>query len=171
MKRAPFRVVVADPAWLLRDALPGPRRGSVKHYRCLPLDEIKRFPMPPVADDALLFLWRVAALGDEAYDVMRAWGFVPKAELVWVKHTRTGKRHFGMGSYVRNCHEICLIGRRGRARVRARNVRSVFDAPVGEHSRKPDEFYEIVESLSDGPYLELFARRRRDGWTCLGDEI
>lgn len=78
---------------------------------------------------------------------------------------------FGMGHYTRGAHETCLIGRRGKAKVLDRSVRSVFFAPVGAHSEKPEEFYRIVEKLSPGPYLELFARRRRPGWTCVGDEL
>lgn len=167
----PYSVLVADPPWQFGDALPGKGRGAVKHYDVLRLEDIERFPLPPLADDALLFLWRVSAMVEEAYRVCRAWGFVPKSELVWEKFTKHGKQHFGMGRYVRASHETCIIATRGRVKVASRSIRSVFPAVVGKHSAKPDRFYQIVESLHCGPYVELFARRHRSGWACLGKEL
>lgn len=130
----------------------------------------------PVADDALLFLWRVSAMGEEAYTVVRAWGFTPKSEVVWLKRTVNGKRWFGMGRYVRMEHEVCLIGARGSSAslVADKSVRSTFEAVAlkDAHSRKPEELQDLVERLvPGGPYLELFARRPRPGWTCVGDEL
>jgi N6-adenosine-specific RNA methylase IME4 len=107
----------------------------------------------------------------EALDVMAAWGFALKTEIVWLKRTRTGKRWFGMGRTVRAEHEVCLVGTRGRPVTRCKNVRSTFEAVAGKHSEKPVEFYAIVELLREGPYVELFARRRRAGWTNLGDQV
>lgn len=127
--------------------------------------------LPPIADNAVLFLWRVASMQREALDVVRAWGFEVKSELVWLKTTARGARHFGMGRYVRNEHETCLIATRGRATPVVRNVRSTFSAPVGVHSAKPDEFYRIVETMYPGNRLELFARRERSGWKCIGDQL
>jgi N6-adenosine-specific RNA methylase IME4 len=134
-----------------------------------------------LADDALLFLWRVASQQEEALRVMRAWDFVPKSEIVWIKtqdnvthpHVLGGGLAFGMGRYCRHCHEVCLIGSRGKGvrLVKNRSVRSVFFAPRGKHSEKPDKMYEIIESLADGPYLELFARRHRPGWLQFGDQL
>jgi N6-adenosine-specific RNA methylase IME4 len=108
----------------------------------------------------------------DALDVVEAWGFKVKAELVWVKQTSTGKAlHFGMGRYTRAAHETCLIAVRGRASVRVHDQRSIFFAPVGRHSAKPDAFYWITMRLAAGPYAELFARRRRAGWRCFGNEL
>ena len=169
-----FRTIATDCPWGFDDSLPGEGiRGAAKKYQTQGVEFLKSFPLPPLADDALLFFWRVSAMQQEALDVVRAWGFVVKSELVWVKKTKTGKRHFGMGHYVRAEHETCLIASRGHGNrlVRTHAIRSVFEAPVGVHSRKPDEFYEIVERLAPGPYVELFARRERRGWTCFGDEI
>lgn len=165
------RVLCADPAWKFGDKLPGPKRGAQKHYALMSLADIKAFPLPPLHDNAILFLWRVSAMVEEAYQVVRAWGFVPKSELVWVKRTKTGKRHFGMGRTVRAEHESCIIATRGRVQVADRSVRSTFEAPVGEHSAKPDRFYEIVQQLSTGPYTELFARTQRRGWRQYGFEM
>jgi N6-adenosine-specific RNA methylase IME4 len=166
-----FRVLVADPPWKFGDSLPGVGRGAIKHYPCLSVSELETFLLPEMATDSVLFLWRVASMQDEALRVMRAWGFKLKTELVWRKTTRTGKRHFGMGRIVRAEHEVCLIGTKGRPKPLVLNVRSTFEAPVGRHSEKPDAFYDIVDSLYAGPVVELFARRERNGWTCLGNEL
>lgn len=195
------RVLVADPPWKFGDKLPGKGRGAEKYYPCLSLDEIKCFPLPPLADDAVLFLWRVSSMQQEAIDVARAWGFKPHSELTWVKtlpckrcdamgymllvddgdiaawcrecQGRGYKIAFGMGRIVRGAHEACLIATRGKAtqRVLAKNIRSVLHAPVGRHSEKPKEFFDIVQGLFDGPYIELFARRERMGWTTYGNEL
>lgn len=166
-----YRTIVADPPWSFGDSLPGKGRGAAKHYTCMHLHDVCDYPLPPLADDCRLFLWRVAAMQEEAMLVINEWHFTLKAEAVWLKTTSTGKLSFGMGRTVRNCHETCLIATRGKSEVLSRSVRSVFYAPLGKHSAKPDAFYEMVEALSPGPYVELFARRHRPGWTCLGDEL
>lgn len=165
------RVLVADPPWPFRDKLPGPGRGAIKHYRCMSLAEICTFALPPLAPDCWLFLWRVASMQLESLAVARAWGFDAKAELVWRKIGKSGRLRIGMGRTVRNAHETCLVCKRGRPERASASVPSVFDAPRTEHSAKPDRFYELVEEFSSGPYVELFARRQRPGWTCLGDEL
>lgn len=167
------RVLVADPAWKFDDKLPGDARGADKHYRTLEPWEICRFPLPPMEDDSMLVLWRVSSLVEEAYDVVRAWGFKPKTELVWRKLTKEGKAHIGMGHYLRGAHETAIIATRGRVNTKIvdKAIRTIFEAPVGEHSAKPDAFYDLIERLLPGPYVELFARRERPGWTCFGDEL
>jgi len=177
-----YRVLAADPPWLHGDQLPGNGRGAGKHYDLLTVEQICQFPIPPMEDDALLFLWRVSSMPEEACRVVRAWGFVPKSELIWRKLTKNGKLHFGMGRYVRLGHEGCIIAARGRGAslIKDHSVRSMFEtgdgsiefeAQVGRHSEKPAEFFDIVEQLADGPYVELFARRQRSLWTCLGNEM
>lgn len=165
------RVLVADPPWKFGDSLPGKGRGAEKHYSCMTTQELCAMELPPTASDCVLLMWRVAAMQREALDVMDAWGFTLKSELVWRKLTKTGKRHFGMGRHVRMEHEVCLIGVRVRVAPLNHSTRSVFEAPVGRHSEKPDAFYELAEQLYPGPHVELFARRRRPGWTCYGDEL
>jgi len=146
------------------------------------VDEICAFTLPPIADDALLFLWRVAAMQEEALRVMRAWGFVPKSEIVWVKtHEKDGVVQrfcatgdglaMGMGRTTRQAHEVCLIGRRGRPVIKDHSVRSVFFAPRGRHSEKPALAFAQFERLCDGPRVELFARRHRPNWTGFGLEL
>src|SRR4051812_28304603 len=171
-KKQPARVLVADPPWKFSDRLPGRARGAEKHYPCLTTPEIIAFELPPLAADAFLFLWRVGAMQQDALDVVEGWGFRVKAELVWVKLTSTSSSlHFGMGRYVRGAHETYLIATRGRANVRVHDQRSIFFAPVGRHSAKPDAFYWIVMRMAEGPYAELFARRHRSGWRCFGNEL
>jgi N6-adenosine-specific RNA methylase IME4 len=169
------RVLVADPPWKFDDSLPGTTRGAVSNYDLMTTNDIIRMPLPKFEDGAILFLWRVASMQQEALDVLRAWGFKTKTELVWLKRTKTNdKEHFGMGRYLRAAHEVCLIATRGRFQVADKGIRSVFafEAPVGEHSEKPDAFYQLVETLcGKGPYVELFARKARPGWHCLGNEL
>lgn len=175
----PARVLLADCPWQFRDKLPGKTRGAARQYACMSPQELERFALPRLADNCLLLLWRCASMQLEALSVMQAWGFVPKSEIVWIKTTRGQHAkgqprtlHFGMGRYVRSSHEVCLIGVRGRVEVSDKAVRSVFAASVQEHSRKPDDIYEIAERLvPGGPYVELFGRRARPGWTVLGNEV
>jgi len=179
-----FQVLVADPPWPFDDKLPGATRGAEMNYKVLSIKGIKDFIwIPPckefqgdsivdhLAPDCTLFLWRVASMQQEALDVVKAWGFTLKTELVWLKRTVNGARHFGMGRTVRAEHETCLIAVRGKPVTLDLSIRSTFEAPTGRHSEKPEAFFKIVERLRAGPYLELFARRHRDGWTCLGDEL
>jgi N6-adenosine-specific RNA methylase IME4 len=174
----PVSLLVADPPWRFGDALPGKSRGASKNYATLSLAEIKNYKLPKLTDDALLLLWKVEAMSEEAYAVARAWGFVPKSSVVWVKGV-SPKLHFGMGRYVRNAHETCIIAARGRAasKVTSHSIRSVFFAPIaflaptGQHSEKPDEFYNIAEALFPGPRYELFARKVRPGWGQSGLEL
>ena len=169
---APFRVLCADPPWRHSDKLPGKKRGAGKNYKTMSVEEICAVQLPPLADDAYLFLWRVSSMVEEAYRVVRAWGFVPKSEVVWEKTTKTGLPWFGMGRHVRAAHETVIVATRGRAKPVNRNVRSRFSASVGSHSEKPEFFYqEVVNRLARGPYVEIFARRQRVGWTTIGDGL
>jgi N6-adenosine-specific RNA methylase IME4 len=322
MKRKKYSAVVADCPWSFGDKLG--KRGAEANYSSMSVEELCGMARGPfthtmqisplrdvralalcgkkfrLADDCLLFFWKVAAMPEEALDVVAAWGFEPKSEIVWIKTssaksnglpptslpyngrpgfaagvdtseeaadaiasevdrlratvlelivnrgkkghtadeivsamgvrhhtgsprvtelhqmglivdsgkrrpTRSGKAaivwikapagtparppkgkgfklHFGMGRYVRNCHETCLIAARGSAArlIESHSIRSVFFAPIPRdeagkiiHSAKPDAFYSIVEELvgEKARKLELFARRRRDGWKTVGNEV
>jgi N6-adenosine-specific RNA methylase IME4 len=186
--RTPAGVLVADPAWSFEDRLDRTGRGAENHYDVMTLEQIADMALPPMLDDSVLALWRVAggnetgSLGEAAYRIARAWGFIPRAEGVWRKLTANGlppdadpelcdAEAFGMGHYVRNMHEVFLICTRGNPSVLDRSVRSVFSAPIGRHSEKPERFYDIIERMFAGPYVEIFARRRRRGWLSYGAEI
>lgn len=178
---APVKALVVDCPWQFGDSLPGNTRGASKQYKTLTVDELCVFKLPVLADNAIMFFWRVASMQSEALQVIKAWGFEVKSELVWIKKTKHGKRHFGMGRYVRMEHETCLICVRGNAsnkgkttsyHVNVHDVHSTFEAPIGRHSEKPDRFYEIVEQLvGDVVKAELFARRTREGWHVFGNQV
>lgn len=187
----PFRVVCADPAWPFKDKLPE-ERGVFHQYKTLAsgvrdimhVAEVRSGRLylmnQPIADDAILFLWRVETMLRDALDVIDAWGFEYKTEGIWLKKTRNGLRWFGMGHTLRAEHEAFMVAKRGNFQVTSHSERSTFvtdldaagiSAKCEGRSDKPERFYGIVESLSGGPYLELYARRQRPGWTCIGDEI
>lgn len=187
-------VAVVDYPWSFNDGL-GKRGAQAKYKVMAPAFEFEFVERLNMAADSLLFMWRVSSQVRAAYDLVEAWGYEPHSELVWCKETKTGKDHFGMGRIVRGSHESaivatrgdfeveishesCLIARRGKPTILSRSVRSRFGAPVpcdehGKpiHSAKPDEFFALVEPLLDGPRIELFARKYREGWTCVGDEL
>lgn len=163
-----FACIVADPPWRFGDSLPGKSRGATKNYKTMPVEDIRRLILPTHFDNCYLFLWRVSAMVEEAYSVVRAWGFTPKGEIVWAKNTATGKQHFGMGRHVRAAHESCIIAVKGKPMHRSDSVRSVLHAATGEHSEKPDSFYYMVTQICFGPYVDLFARKQREGWTSVG---
>lgn len=179
------KCLVVDPPWKFKDSLPGPTRGASKQYPCLSVDELCDFfkhnssvfnpelshDKLQIAGDCYLFFWRVASMQPEAFHVIAAWGFTVKTELVWIKQTVKKKLHFGMGHHLRAAHEVCLVATRGKPKPLVRNIRTVFEAPVREHSRKPEEFYEIVEAFCSGPRAELFSRQRRRGWRSYGNEV
>lgn len=166
--------IVADCPWQFSDKLPGPSRGAEKNYSCMSVAELHLFLSQQsfeVSPDAYLLMWRVASMQQEALDVVRAWGFVVKTEIVWEKLTKNGLPWFGMGHHLRAAHETCLVCTRERARPLRRNQRSRFSAVVGRHSEKPAAFFDIVESTFPGPYAELFARTVRPGWVQVGNKL
>lgn len=184
-----YRCIVADCPWAPRDKLPGKTRGAARQYSVMRTSDLVCFLLDShveVANDAILFLWRIASMQQDALAVAKAWGFDVKSEVVWQKLTKTGLPHFGMGRTVRGSHETALICVRGRASkvIANHSIRSVFSAPVPTdasgryiHSAKPDAFFdEVVEPLiggviAGGPCLELFARRRRPGWDAIGNQL
>jgi len=132
----------------------------------------------PVAQIALpqshLYLWVPNALILEGLEVMKRWGFTYKTNLVWYKVRKDGgPDRRGVGFYFRNVTELVLFGVRGNLRTLApgRRQENIIISQKREHSRKPDELYNIIEQCSPGPYLELFARHYRPGWTQWGDEL
>lgn len=169
-----FGTIIADPAWSFRDkgSRISPDRKVKPIYRTKPEDWIAALPVGEVAaPTSHLYLWVPSALLPQGLWVMHCWGFNFKTTLIWDKITKTGKEFFGAGHYFRASHEVVLFGTRGRCPARAHNRRSRFTAVVGKHSEKPDYVHWTAEALSPGPYLELFARRHRPGWTCWGDQL
>ncbi|WP_293912332.1 MT-A70 family methyltransferase [Deinococcus sp.] len=172
-----FRTVLADPPWQFqnRTGKMAPEHHRLARYSTLHLDEIKALPVAQVtAETAHLYLWVPNALLIEGIEVLHAWGFEYKTNLVWHKVRKDGGPDGrGVGFYFRNTTELILFGVKGKnARTLAAGRRQVniLRTQKREHSRKPDEMYELVESCSPGPYLEMFARGTRPGWTAWGDQ-
>lgn len=162
---AKFGTIYADPPWQYGNQ--GTRGATGDHYPgMLPEEVADFFPMANLArDDAHLHLWTTNAFLFDAREVMEAWGFEYKSVFVWVKP------QMGMGNYWRVSHEFCLLGVRGSASFDVHDEMSWAEWDRGRHSAKPGRMYEKIERVSPGPYLELFARRQREGWVSWGNEI
>ena len=172
-----FRTILADPPWQFqnRTGKMAPEHRRLNRYGTLGFDEIRALPVAEATDViAHLYLWVPNALLPEGLEVMRAWGFSYKSNLVWHKIRKDGASDGrGVGFYFRNVTELVLFGIRGRnARTLAPGRRQVnlLATQKREHSRKPDELYDIVEACSPGPRLELFARGTRPGWNAWGNQ-
>lgn len=175
--KAKFGTVLADPPWQFenRTGKIAPEHRRLSRYGTLDLDAILKLPVGElVADKAHLYLWVPNALLPEGLQVMRAWGFTYKSNLVWHKVRKDGGPDGrGVGFYFRNTTELILFGVRGkdiRTLAPGRKQVNIIRSMKREHSRKPDELYDIIEACSWGPYLELFARGRRKGWRSWGNQ-
>ena len=161
-----FRTILADPPW---DIQQKGARGAEMHYDLMSLAQIKSMPVADLAeDDAHLWLWVTNGTLRHGYDVAEAWGFTVRSPLTWIKF------RLGLGNYLRNATEHVLFATRGRAPVNFNSQPTWINAPVQDHSHKPEEQYAVIERVSPGPYLELFARRRPPSlgdWSVWGDEI
>lgn len=170
-----FGAIYADPNWTFETySAAGEGKSPQRHYRCLPDKVLHTLPVASVAaEDCALFLWATWPKLPSAFRLIEAWGFVYSGlAWEWVKwNPRTDKFAFGGGYGTRKNVEPLLLARRGFPERRSRGVRDLLFAPRREHSRKPDESYDRIEALFDGPYLELFARTRRPGWTAWGDQV
>lgn len=163
--RAPkkYRTILADPPW---DVQQKGDRGAERHYSLMTLDEIAALPVADLAEDnAHLWLWVTNATLRQGYDIAEAWGFTVRSPLTWVKF------RLGLGTYLRNSTEHLLFATRGTAPVEFRSQPTWINAPVQDHSHKPEEQYALIERVSPGPYLELFARRPQPGWDAWGNEV
>jgi len=177
-------VIVADPAWEFKVySGKGKQRSAERHYDTSSLEAIKdlgKYVVPLMAPNCALLMWMVWPEMPGALEVIRSWGAEYKTVgFVWVKATKNAERitldgdglHWGMGYHTRANSEVCLLATRGNPQRSAKDVHQIVVAPVGEHSEKPDEVCRRVERLYIGPYLELFARKPRPGWTVWGNEI
>src|SRR3954471_19638038 len=172
-----FATVLADPPWQFTNKTGkiAPEHKRLSRYGTIKLNEIEALPISEIAaDTAHLYLWCPNAMLPEGLAVMRAWGFRYKSNVVWHKIRKDGGSDGrGVGFYFRNVTELILFGVRGKnARTLAPGRRQVnlLATRKREHSRKPDEQYAIIETCSPGPYLELFARGARAGWTGWGNQ-
>lgn len=172
-----FATVLADPPWQFdnRTGKMAPEHRRLGRYATLRLEEIAALPVADIVEDpAHLYLWVPNAMLAEGLAVMAQWGFAYKTNIIWYKVRKDGgPDRRGVGFYFRNVTEMILFGVRGKgARTLApgRRQENIISSRKREHSRKPDEQYPLIESCSPGPRIELFARQRREGWHCWGDE-
>lgn len=170
-----FRVILADPPWAFENySAAGEGRNAKRHYPTMTPAEIAALPVGHLAQrDCALFLWVTDPLLDRGIEVLRAWGFrYATVAFTWAKRTKTDAAwHLGTGYYTRANPEMCLLGIAGRMGLPdTRFVRQLIVEPIREHSRKPDRVRTDIETLYAGPYLELFARSSRKGWSRWGNE-
>jgi N6-adenosine-specific RNA methylase IME4 len=172
-----FSTILIDPPWRFqnRTGKMAPEHKRLHRYRTMTIDEIKALPVGVHArNPSHLYLWVPNALLGWGLEVMEAWGFKYKTNIVWYKVRKDGGPDGrGVGFYFRNVTELLLFGVKGALRTLkpGRTQVNVVMTRKREHSRKPGEVYKIVEACSPGPYLELFARERVDGWTTRGDQV
>lgn len=176
LEGGPFSTVLADPPWRFqnRTGKVAPEHRRLSRYDTMTTAEVCALPVEEVVtDNAHLYLWVPNALIADGLRVMEAWGFTYKSNLVWAKRRKDGGPDGrGVGFYFRNTTELILFGVRGKMRTLppGRRQVNIIETRKREHSRKPDEQYEIIEACSPGPYLELFARYPRPGWVSWGLE-
>lgn len=169
-----YGVIYADPPWsyeMYSDK--GHAKSPHAHYNCMDFKQLAALRddiLFSTAPDAVCFMWAVWPKLDEAFRLLSSWGFQYKTGGAWHKKTKHGKSAFGTGYLFRSASEPFLIGTVGTPNIKNRSTRNIIEAVVREHSRKPDETITLIEDLFDGPYLELFARTKREGWSVWGNE-
>lgn len=182
---AKFGAILCDPPWSFLTygkKQTTPHRTAEDHYVTMTAEDLRSMPVEGcAAKDCALFMWVVDSHLDEAIELGKAWGFEFKTiAFIWAKTTQRAKQfgffppetvhRIGMGYWTRKQAEICIMFTRGKPRRIGKGVRQIIEAPRREHSRKPDETHARVEALVGGPYLELFAREPRAGWTVWGNQ-
>ncbi len=172
-----FYTVLADPPWQFenRTGKMAPEHKRLQRYPTMSLQDIKDMPVEAIVEDtAHLYLWVPNALLAEGLQVMAHWGFTYKTNIIWYKIRKDGgPDRRGVGFYFRNVTEMILFGVRGknaRTLQPGRSQANIITSRKREHSRKPDEQYELIESCSPDPRIELFARGPREGWSTWGNQ-
>lgn len=171
----PFACIYADPPWQFRtfDGKSSVPTVADDPYPTMTREALMALPVGEVAaDDCALFMWIVDAHLSEALALGAAWGFTFKTSaFIWVKSRPGGYPHVGMGYWTRKQAELCLLFTKGSPKRVSKGVEQIIHCPRGAHSAKPEIAYERIEALVGGPYLEMFARTRRDGWSSWGNEV
>lgn len=171
-----YGTILADPPWRFtnRTGKVAPEHKRLNRYDTLSFKEIMAIPVSDAAaDKSHLYLWVPNALIPEGLEVLKAWGFKYKTNIIWHKIRKDGGPDGrGVGFYFRNTTEVVLFGVKGGMRTLdpGRSQVNIIKSRKREHSRKPDELYEVIEECSPGPYLELFARGGRDNWDVWGNQ-
>lgn len=166
-----YQTILADPPWEVKRGPDWGSNGTSREltYPTMSLDDIKGLPVSTLANPhgSHLYLWTINKYVEQTYEVARAWGFKPSTLLVWCK----APNGIGLGGTYSLTTEFVLFARRGTCKASQRLDTTWWQWKRGRHSQKPEEFQEIIEAVSPGPYLELFARRRRAGWDVWGNEV
>lgn len=175
---ARYRTVLADPPWrfMNRTGKMAPEHKRLSRYSTMTLDDIYELPVATIAaEQSHLYLWVPNALLAEGLETMRRWGYIYKSNIVWFKKRKDGGPDGrGVGFYFRNVTELVLFGTRGknnRTLLPGRTQTNIIATRKREHSRKPDELWDLMERCSPGPRLEMFARFYRNGWDQWGDQV
>ena len=164
-----FKTILADPPWQYKNKRTGGslKSGAAQKYPVISLEKLKTFPINELADkDCILWLWATVPLLPEALEVMKAWGFKYKTAIFWRKIMS-----LGMGFWFRGQVEMLLLGVRGKVKAFRCQKANFVQTRVGKHSEKPEEVYRLIEPVSPEPRLELFARKKREGWYVWGNEV
>jgi N6-adenosine-specific RNA methylase IME4 len=172
----PFNLIYCDPPWRYRDKAAAGKRGASFKYPTLGVDDLAQIPVASIAaPDCLLAMWWVGPQPQEALDLMTAWGFRIQNMngFTWHKTTKHGKNHFGMGRLTRGNCESCLFALKGKNQRVSASVSQFVEAPIREHSQKPDEVRDrLVQLMGDVPRIELFSRvTGKNGWVTWGNEV
>ena len=169
-----YKVIYADPPWLFRTRSDkGKEKSPEAHYDCMSLNDICNMPVKDIADEnCVLLMWVCDPMLDQALKVIEAWGFKYKTVgFTWAKTNRKTLGFFtGLGYWTRGNPEMCLLATKGKPQRVSKSVPQLVVEQRREHSRKPDIMYNHIENLLDGPYIELFARTKRKGWDCWGNQ-
>ena len=164
-----YKIIYADPPWEYRNKKTGGsmKSGACQKYSTLSFNKLKRFPIGDIADkNSVLFLWATVPLLPDCIELMQFWGYKYKTALFWRKIMS-----LGMGFWYRGQVEILLMGIKGKIKAFRIQKSNFIQAKCYKHSQKPDEFYERIENSKLNPKIELFARRKRDGWDVWGNEV
>ena len=170
-----YGVIYADPPWSFKTySEKGKDRSPEQHYPVLSIADIIRLPVDRIAkDNAVLLMWVVDPLLDQAFKVIDAWGFKYKTVgFTWAKSNKTKPGFFtGLGYWTRGNPEMCLLATKGKPKRLSKSVPQLVIDQRREHSKKPDIMYKHIENLLEGPYIELFARQKVSGWDAWGNEV
>jgi N6-adenosine-specific RNA methylase IME4 len=171
-----FGVIYADPPWSFKTfSAKGTGRSAISHFDTMSLEQLRSLPVSRLAaSDCALLLWVVRWLPSRAIaDLLDSWGFVEKGTIfTWVKTSKDGKCYpIGNGYSTRANPERCILATRGKPKVLAHDIPELIVAPREQYARKPEVAYDYIEQLYQGPFLELFSRNTRPGWTSLGNEV
>lgn len=168
-----FGVIYCDNPWRFKTYS---KKGAAKSpkYNTMTTKDLCELSVNDIAaKDCVLLLWTTDPFLEQAFEVIKSWGFEYKTMgFVWVKRNKIADSWFwGLGYWTRANPEYCLLATQGKPKRKSKSIHTIVESRIREHSRKPEEMYEKIEALVDGPYLELFARQRRLGWDSIGDEV